>query len=66
MIIKSFETKKKNGTLNSSKDEKLILNNLIQKYGLNNVYYHYKEERYPFECDFYIKPLDLFIEINLH
>ena len=24
------------------------------------------EERYPFNCDFYIKSLDLFIELNLH
>lgn len=31
-----------------------------------NVIRQYKEERYPFFCDFYIKHLDLFIECNFH
>lgn len=25
-----------------------------------------RDERYPFHCDFYVKSLDLFIELNLH
>ena len=27
---------------------------------------NYKDERYPFNCDFYIGDLDIFIELNLH
>lgn len=28
--------------------------------------YQYKDSRYPYSCDFYIKSKDLFIELNLH
>lgn len=41
-----------------------IHNLLIEKYGEEDVIYQYKEERYPFLCDFYIKSQDLFIEVN--
>jgi len=30
------------------------------------IYRQYKDERYPFYCDFYIKEDDLFIELNAH
>ena len=40
---------------------------LINKYGEDDVKAQYNaDSRYPFECDFYIKSLDLFIELNLH
>lgn len=60
------QIKKHNNSFNSSKGEEraqLVLNEL---FGIENVIRHYSEERYPFECDFYIKPLDLFIELNYH
>lgn len=54
-------TKKKNGTLNSSKTELESYDILRQYYP--DVIHHYKDnDRYPFNCDFYIPSLDLFIE----
>lgn len=56
----TWETKKKNGTCNTSKDEKEILELLNRKF--ENVQKEYKSEVYPFSCDFYIPKLDLYIE----
>lgn len=63
---KNYITKKKNGSFgNKSKQEDLFYNYLIDKYGCDNVVHVYRDERYPYNCDFYIKSLDLFIELNL-
>lgn len=61
---KVFNTKKKNGTLGTSNDEDMIYQFLIYKFDFDDIIHHYKDKRYPFECDFYIKSLDLFIELN--
>ncbi len=62
---KIIETKKLRGTLNSSKPEKTAFQLLIDKFGESDVECQYKsDDRYPFACDFYIKSLDLFIELN--
>lgn len=41
---------------------------LTEKFGVDDVMYQYGlhpyDKRYPFACDFYIKSLDLFIELN--
>ena len=63
-ILKGFETRKKNGTCNTSKIEEQVYQLLIEEFSAENVIRQYKEERYPWHCDFYIKSLDLFIEIN--
>lgn len=63
---KRFATKRANGTLNSSKAEEIFYATLCDKYGSLNVLRQYKDERYPFACDFYIPSEDLFIELNLH
>ena len=58
-------TRKKNHTTNSSLPEKLLYEELCDKYGKEDVIWHYKDDdRYPFECDFYIKSIDKFIEYN--
>lgn len=62
---KQYATKRKNGTFNSSAAEDRFYTKLCEKYGNTNVIRQYKDERYPFFCDFYIKNLDLFIELNL-
>jgi len=53
-----------------SNAEKLVFFKLISKFGKHDVYYQYGlhpyDKRYPFNCDFYIKSLDLFIELNSH
>ena len=60
-INKCFETQKKNGTINKSKEEDKSYELLKEKYP--DVIRQYKDlKRYPFACDFYIPSLDLFIE----
>ena len=64
---KCFETKKKNGTFNTSKSEDKVYEILTSIFGIKDVLRNYKDKkRYPFHCDFYIKSLDLFIECNFH
>lgn len=64
---KRIETKRKNGTLISSKDEEIFENFLKSLVGKNNYIAQYKDYiRYPFNCDFYIPSLNLFIELNHH
>ena len=61
-----YQTKKRNKTFNSSKIEEQIYQWLIEEFSNEDVIRQYKEERYPWNSDFYIKSLDLFIEINGH
>ena len=62
---KSYITKKKNKTLNTSKPEEELYNKL--KLRFFDAVHHYKDDnRYPFDCDFYIPSQDLFIELNFH
>ena len=62
--IKQIKTKKKNGTLNTSKPENQSYQILKEKY--SNIIRQYKSKLYPFNCDFYIPELDLYIECNYH
>lgn len=64
-----IETKRRNGTLNSSSAEIKLGDILKGLYDSSDVFSHYKDERYKnpdsgraFVCDFYIKSIDLFIE----
>ena len=52
------------GTFNSSKLEEKIFSYLFNKYP--DVIRQYSDERYPFNCDFYVPSKDLFIELNQH
>lgn len=61
---KVFATKRRNGTFNTSKPEENSYKLLCEKFGAKNVVRQYKSEAYPFNCDFYIKPLDLYVECN--
>ena len=59
-------TKHVNQTFNTSKPEVDCYEYLCTIYGKDNVVRQFKDIiRYPFNCDFYIKPLDMFIELNL-
>lgn len=47
--------------------KKLVYDLLSNKFGEDDVICQYKDlNRYPFLCDFYIKSLDLFIELNIY
>ena len=66
--LKEYATRKNknNGNdFNTSKDEQLLLSYLKNKFP-DLIYQYYTDERYPFNCDFYIPSLDLFIEYNGH
>lgn len=59
---KIIETKRKNGTFTTSKPEKYIKQLLENKF--SKVHYQYKSNLYPYNCDFYIEDIDLYIEYN--
>jgi len=53
---RAFETRRKNGTLNSSHAEDRIYERVCTVFGKDNVLRNWKhDERYPFACDFYHK-----------
>ena len=55
-------TKRKNHTFSSSKPEEQLYKDIYDIYP--SVIRQYKEERYPYNCDFYIPELDMFIELQ--
>lgn len=66
-------TKKQRGTFNTSKSENLLYTILCSLYGQENIIREYKDIRYKnpktnrkWSCDFYIKNLDIFIELQGH
>jgi len=61
-LQKEYFTKKKNGTFNISKSELEVKELLLQKYP--DLECQYKSELYPYNCDFYIPSLDLYIEFQ--
>ena len=64
-LEKSYDTKKLNNSFNTSQPEEMFYDELCKIFDKEDIYRQYKEIRYPFDCDFYIKSLDLFIELNL-
>lgn len=63
---KIINTKRINGTFNDSQPEREAYVLLQEHFGKDNVIAQYRCDRYPFKCDFYVKPLDLFIELNAY
>lgn len=61
---KQLESKRRHHTFNTSIPEDETYKLLTEKYV--NVQYQYKSKDYPFNCDFYIPSLDLYIECNYH
>lgn len=59
-------TAHKKNVYNGSVPEDEYYFQLIIEYGEENVFRQYTDKRYPFNCDFYIKSEDLFIELNYH
>jgi len=66
MQNKRRQSLKNNNSYNTSKTEDRFYNKLCKIYGKENIVRNYKEERYPFLCDFYIKDFDFFIEYQEH
>ena len=64
ILEKNYNTKKQNHTFNTSTPEKKLLKILQTKFGASDIEYQYGSRKYPFACDFYIKSLDLYIELQ--
>ena len=62
-VQKGLETRSKNGS--NSQPEEIFYKKLLELYEKDDIIRNYnKDKRYPFNCDFYIKSRDLFIELN--
>ena len=61
---KIINTKRKNNTFNTSKEEDKVYEFLSQYIDVTRQFNG--GSRYPFNCDFYIEDLDMFIECNFH
>lgn len=59
-LDKEYETKKRNGTLNSSNAEDYLFEKLKDVF--DDAKHGYRSKEYPFNCDFYIPSKDLYIE----
>lgn len=57
---------KRNGTICASKPEQQMIQHLCKLFGAASVDAQHSDDRYPFRCDAYVAPLDLFIELNYH
>ena len=64
--IKAYNTRKKNHTFNSSKPENNGYKLLYNKFGFCDIERQYKSDLYPYQCDFYIKSINTYIECNFH
>lgn len=65
ILQKVSDSKRKNNTFSTSKPEEIMYQELCNVFEKSDIYRWYnKDERYPFHVDFYIKSLDLFIELN--
>lgn len=67
-IDKAHQTRLQNGTTNKSKSEDDFYNKLLlMGYSEDDIIRNYvNDSRYPYNCDFYIKSKDLFIEYQGH
>ena len=61
---KRYNTMRMNDSFNKSKLEDLYYEYLLSIYDENDIIRQYKSILYPFNCDFYIKSQDLYIECN--
>lgn len=66
-LQKEYITKKSHNSFNKSKKEEQFFEYLKLLYNVDDIERQYSiDPRYPFNCDFYIKSEDLFIECNYH
>lgn len=62
---KILESRRKNGTINSSQGEDVLYDMLTAYFGKDDVLRNVcVDNRYPYHVDFYVKSRDLFIELN--
>lgn len=65
ILAKQYRTKKKNNSFNSSAGEDRFYKRLLTIFNEEDIIRQFNTDtRYPFNCDFYVKSKDLFIELN--
>lgn len=64
ILQKIYNTKKQNHSFNTSKPETEVFQLLQQVF--EDIQTQYRSKVYPFNCDFYIPSLDLYIECHFH
>lgn len=66
-IRKANQTRIANGTTKQSKSEDEFYHKLlVLGFSKDDIIHHYMDDKYPFNCDFYIKSKDLYIEYQGH
>lgn len=64
---KIINSKRINHSFSTSSWENWLYERLLTKFKKDDVIRQYVDKnRYPFACDFYIRPLDLFVELNFY
>lgn len=61
-----FNKMKENNSFGKSDEEEYFYNKLLEIFGKEDIIRQYKSKVYPFNCDFYIKSLNAYVELNLH
>ena len=64
MKAKENETKKRNGSYLRTRVEERVYDALLGYFEPELIDRKHHDERYPFDCDFYLPSLDLYIEVN--
>lgn len=64
IVDKMMATKLQNHTINTSATEDILYDQLCDVFGKDDVIRQYKSCRYDWNCDFYVKSCDMFIELN--
>lgn len=63
-IRKKTETMHRNNSFKFSSCEEILYDKLVELFGVNNVKREYFSSDYPYKCDFYVVPIDTYIEYN--
>lgn len=63
---KEIESKRRNNSFNKSNSEEDFYQLLLNLFENDDVHRQYRSDKYPFNCDFYIKSIDTYIECNFH
>lgn len=64
MIEKKTISMKENNSFHFSKGEGLLYSKLVDIFGIDGVKREHFSDKYPYKCDFYIEPIDTYIEYN--
>lgn len=64
MIEKKTISLKENNSFHFSKGEELLYSKLVDVFGIDGVKREHFSDKYPYKCDFYIEPIDTYIEYN--